>query len=39
MNTLIEFGTNYGSTIEIGLLCAFVGMVATTVMVALKETK
>jgi hypothetical protein len=39
MNTLIELGTNYGSTIELGLLAVFAGIVATTVVVALKESK
>jgi len=36
---MIDFGTNYGSAIEAALLAGFVGIVAITILVALKETK
>jgi len=39
LNTLIEFGTNYGSTIEALLVATFVGIIITTVIVATKESK
>jgi hypothetical protein len=39
LNSMIEIGTNHGSTIELGLLAIFAGIVITTITVALKETK
>jgi len=37
LNTMIEFGTNYGSHIETALLVGFVGMIITTIAIASKK--